>query len=667
MLFYKITIAQPEEANEQDTQLTPSDIRAQQRKRASQICAETISFHEKDKERFLFVSGISASKCILGALNQGKLEKAVVERFLHTLKIPYTEYDYEEITLKELASMLLSASRNDYILDDDDVLQEYNLRDIVRCQHDYEENIVGNRNTRPMLLKKADALLSSSLKEELSRVFDMQNRHGFLGHPVHYLIESKDEEFVKAAKEILISALVKAGRIKSCRLSTVDISSLSDFQLNRMYHTASGGTMCIPFLEDVDDSCAMANGQIEDMENAARAMLKFQSEVLTIFCLPKACSTLKQMLFEAIHDCSFVEITEDPVDAPRAIAYLKERAKNCKLPLASLAEQIQDDRQYSFSELNGIFDRWLQRQLKTNVYPAYANIASAGSCAAVQKPKGSAYDTLQEMIGLSSAKKVINQALNFYKAQKLFSGKGRTFTHPSMHMVFTGNPGTAKTTVARLFARIMKDNGMLSVGNLYEVGRADLVGKYVGWTAKIVKEKFRQARGSVLFIDEAYSLVDDHSGMYGDEAINTIVQEMENGREDCIVIFAGYPKEMETFLSRNPGLRSRIAYHVGFENYSAEELYAITELFAKNKGVTLADDVRGKLLPIYEAACKQEDFGNGRFVRNMIERAGMKQASRLMQSDYSCITEKDAATFCAEDFEDLAMKKPAVQRIGFAQ
>ena len=166
------------------------------------------------------------------------------------------------------------------------------------------------------------------------------------------------------------------------------------------------------------------------------------------------------------------------------------------------------------------------------------------------------------MIGLTKAKAVIAQALDYYKAQKLFREKGISLERPAMHMVFTGNPGTAKTTVARLFAQIMKENGLLPVGDLIEVGRADLVGKYVGWTAPTVKAKFAAAKGSVLFIDEAYSLVDDKDGLFGDEAINTIVQEMENHRDDIVVIFAGYPDKMEQFLQKNPGLRSRIAFHM---------------------------------------------------------------------------------------------------------
>ena len=125
-------------------------------------------------------------------------------------------------------------------------------------------------------------------------------------------------------------------------------------------------------------------------------------------------------------------------------------------------------------------------------------------------------------------------------------------------MIFTGNPGSAKTTVARLLSQILKKEGILDSGRFVEVGRADLIARYVGWTAKTVCEKFREAAGGVLFIDEAYSLVDD-SNTFGDEAINTIVQEMENHRDDVIVIFAGYPEKMKVFLEKNEGLRSRIS------------------------------------------------------------------------------------------------------------
>ena len=211
----------------------------------------------------------------------------------------------------------------------------------------------------------------------------------------------------------------------------------------------------------------------------------------------------------------------------------------------------------------------------------------------------------------------------------------------------------------------MKDNGLLSRGQLIEVGRADLVGKYVGWTAPLVKSKFNDALGGVLFIDEAYSLTDDRSGSFGDEAITTIVQEMENHRDDVVVIFAGYPDKMEEFLEKNPGLRSRIAFHVPFADYSSEELCEIAGLIGKNKGFRLSEDAMEKLETVFDAVRGQSDFGNGRYVRNILEQARMAQASRLLKADFDSVTAEDIATVKAVDIPDVPQKPEKKRRIGF--
>ena len=236
-----------------------------------------------------------------------------------------------------------------------------------------------------------------------------------------------------------------------------------------------------------------------------------------------------------------------------------------------------------------------------------------------------------------------------------------------MHMVFTGNPGTAKTSVARLFAKIMRDNGLLSKGHLVEVGRGDLVGRFVGWTAPTVQKKFSEAKGGVLFIDEAYSLADEKTGSFGDEAINTIVQEMENHRDDVVVIFAGYPDKMEGFLQKNPGLRSRIAFHVPFADYNTKDLCRIAKLIAKKKGLTLSEDACDKLEDVFDAARSEVDFGNGRYVRNVIEQAKMAQATRLLAMDFDSIRRKDVVTICADDITMPALSdRPPRRSIGFA-
>ena len=283
-----------------------------------------------------------------------------------------------------------------------------------------------------------------------------------------------------------------------------------------------------------------------------------------------------------------------------------------------------------------------------------------------RKP-GDAKKELDEMIGLSSVKAIIAKVIADFKLKKLCLDKGIRRGKPSLHMVFAGNPGTAKTTVARLFAEIMRDEKILPSGNFVEVGRADLVGTYVGQTAPLVKKKFIEAQGGVLFIDEAYSLCDDRENSYGDEAINTIVQEMENHREDVIVIFGGYTDQMKQFLDRNPGMASRIAFHVEFEDYSADELCDITKLMLSKKQMTATDAAMEKLRSIYENARTDSSFGNGRFVRKMLEEAEMNLAERVSYADESELTEKLITTIEDRDIPEapVVKKHNERKRIGF--
>jgi len=282
----------------------------------------------------------------------------------------------------------------------------------------------------------------------------------------------------------------------------------------------------------------------------------------------------------------------------------------------------------------------------------------------VREP-GTALKELDEMIGLGNVKSVIKKAVSSFKLRKLCLERGIRKDKASMHMVFTGNPGTAKTTVARLFAEILKDENVLPMGTFLECGRADLVGDHVGATAIKVKKKFREAQGGVLFIDEAYSLCDGYKNGYGDEAINTIVQEMENHREDVIVIFAGYPDQMQQFLDRNPGLTSRVAFRVEFDDYLIDELMSITRLMVSKKDMTITEDAMNKLKGIYELASKNSDYGNGRFVRKLLEEAEMNLAQRLYGLDESDLTEALLSTIeecdIPESYNNNSHKKP----IGF--
>lgn len=286
-----------------------------------------------------------------------------------------------------------------------------------------------------------------------------------------------------------------------------------------------------------------------------------------------------------------------------------------------------------------------------------------------ERPAGTARKELDAMIGLASVKNLIGKAIANYNMNKYCLEKGIAREKASLHMVFTGNPGTAKTTVARLVGEMLRDEKVLPSGHFVEVGRADLVGQFSGHTPFKVKEAFRKARGGVLFIDEAYALCDGYNGGYGDEAINTIVQEMENHREDTIVIFAGYPGPMKQFLERNPGMRSRIAFQIEFEDYTVDELCDITRLMVSKKNMSLTDRAMDKLRKIYEKENQKSDYGNGRFVRKILEEAEMNIAQSLVGINSSRLTKKQISTIDEDHIPDAntekADKTTPKRRIGF--
>lgn len=269
----------------------------------------------------------------------------------------------------------------------------------------------------------------------------------------------------------------------------------------------------------------------------------------------------------------------------------------------------------------------------------------------------SAYDELMHMVGLDNVKQVVRQMLATHRINKLRKEYGFSDSQNSRHMIFTGNPGTAKTTVARLLAKIMFEKGITINSNVVECGRADLIGKYTGHTPPLVRKAFSKAMGGILFIDEAYSLV-ANDDKYGDEAINTIVQEMENHRDNVIVIFAGYPDKMAKFLEKNQGLHSRIAFHLEFNDYSTDELMNMLDLMLIERSYKITPEARAKCFHILQTAKKAANFGNGRSVRNLLEKAFMNQALRLDSLYQNSNPDKEEVmTLKAEDFYEYQLEQ----------
>lgn len=253
----------------------------------------------------------------------------------------------------------------------------------------------------------------------------------------------------------------------------------------------------------------------------------------------------------------------------------------------------------------------------------------------------SAIKELDQLVGLEKLKKLIYELYAFLMIRKLREEKGLMNSPHMFHMIFKGNPGTGKTTVARVFGKLFKEMGMLEKGHLVEVERADLVGEYIGHTAAKTREIIRKAIGGVLFVDEAYSLIRGGEKDFGKECIDTLIKSLEDNRNQLIVILAGYNEEMERFLASNPGLPSRFPINIEFEDYTIQELSDIADAMCKEQAYLLNPDAKFLLRRNIEKEIREGItlFSNARYVRNLIEKAIRRQAIRLLESpglqDYS--------------------------------
>lgn len=274
-------------------------------------------------------------------------------------------------------------------------------------------------------------------------------------------------------------------------------------------------------------------------------------------------------------------------------------------------------------------------------------------------------EKLDALIGLVSVKEQVRELVAFSRLQQDLRAHGKKEISMALNMAFCGNPGTAKTTVARILAGVLCELDILKSPEVVEVGRSQLVGSYLGQTAEKVRAMFEKAEGKLLFIDEAYSLLDSYCGGYGEEAINTVVQEMENRREDTVVVFAGYTEPMREFLASNPGLGSRVPFQFQFEDYSADELVQIATLLAEQQGFQLLPATREVIRKLVEPVVRQAVYGNGRYCRNLVEKAIRAYALRVYPDGMEQAM-THTYTLLPEDFRNPSgLKKSERRNIGF--
>ncbi|MBO7448163.1 AAA family ATPase [bacterium] len=422
------------------------------------------------------------------------------------------------------------------------------------------------------------------------------------------------------------------------------------------------------------------------LKDYLRKMKAFSNNFKLVFRIPFMEEQAMNIVAEELGDIFSIQpIVVPPASLENLVDYAKEQLKKRKFIVSADTEDIiermiihekRDASFFGFKTVDKIVDKIIYEKAKGNCHAQKTDRhilrSDIVSCAFDGDRDFDPEEELKGLVGMESVKEQIKQIVAQIKAYKQLSGRKKSIKRPAIHMMFTGNPGTGKTTVARIIAKLFCQEGILRKGNLIEIKGRDLIGEWIGTTAPRTSTFCRDAYGSVLFIDEAYSLSngDKSSRDYGPEAIATLVAEMENHRDDMCVIMAGYADEMKIMMSVNPGMESRIPYHVAFPNYSREELAKIFFLMAESNGFkyekALESAVSDYFNKISNEAISTKGFANGRFVRNLFERTWGKSAcrSRLDREEIEILVSDFASTIESGEFKQIVENKFR-SKIGF--
>lgn len=627
---------------------------------------------EENPACFVYVRGtrktvVDAIACVDSSCDEKKFAKTFAEKLFDNI----ADIKVSEGKMFDFVNNIGDAEIDSYLTDSSATIDRLGLGFFYEiCHGSFDERIVTEHKTKTSVYADVNKyFLDEEYKRELDRIYAGKTLKKPIGNPAHYFMVSNDDDARMVRNRNLVFSLFYKGRINTKKYTIIGLRdrNISEWHIEQLYRINADGVIVLRVDEDILFESETRNYKWR-WSGVVNIIKRYASSVVTIISMDNASMNTRNKIISSLHGIALIKFYDQEYKGESAVNCFCEiaRQNGTNAPESEIEKIRKSDRTYSKRALQTIYSDWYNEYVATVQFPEYTAYFNGKGGEDDTLNEKSAYDKLSEMIGLDNVKKVIDGAINHFKLQKEYKERGIDFARPAMHMVFSGNPGTAKTTVARLLAQILRDNKVLSRGELVEVGRADLVGEYVGQTAPQVKEVFRRAKGSVLFIDEAYSLLDDKKGLYGDEAINTIVQEMENARDDTIVIFAGYKNEMEEFVERNLGLSSRIAFHVDFDDYSEDELLAITKLLARQNSIIIDESCDQKLLDIYKKARQNPSFGNGRYARNVLEKAKLNQASRIAKQDIEYFSDEQLKTIVAADIGvDDQRQKQTISRLGF--
>lgn len=570
------------------------------------------------------------------------IEPISVRHFVREIKVQSKFYEMDRANRKRVKPIGDTDAFNE-------LLPNYNERHI---------------STHDTILREKDAEVTGlSLRRDYTKELErMGSAQPTLaqGHPVHYLLVSHSGRDAYEVSCGLTYHLSERKRLAHKHLIEVNFDirvpaffaeiEPGYFSLKSILEKAAPGSAVFFTIDENFFSEMQRSMSDAIIDQLTQEILEARHQTLFYLWTTDKNGKATSRILEKLSDVSLVEISDNELTTDEALVEM-QRLLSDKLMDPELAKDLlpKEKQSYRPIEITLAFNTWFDEHLRTNVYPQYSTVKPFAE-QVTEEIQGSAYQELQAMIGLDEVKAMVDRFIASHHMYKRYQKLGMNVVQPSWHCAFLGAPGTAKTTVARLFGRILKENGILAVGDFVEVTRADLIERYIGWTARNVRKYVKAAKGSVLFVDECYSLVDGKEGLYGDEAIAELVAAMENNYDDVVIIFAGYKDKTEEFIARNPGLRSRINFKMTFEDYNAKELADIAQKMAKDRGFRLTAEARERVAKLMQDVLGQKDFGNGRYARNVIDQAIMNQGVRIYKSGMDQATDEDVQTLLAEDF-----------------
>lgn len=541
------------------------------------------------------------------------------------------------------------------------------LFEVLKAGDAFYESILGNpKKTKDILSDikyNASREYSDSLLEELKRVCTGKKHSEALQSlklPVHYVLEGNSSKQLNSVKKDLIDCLYEKGRVKSRLIFTYDIDKINNSifynhalveygAINNEIAEAISGHVIVINYGRFDRNEKYNRDLYEALTNFVTLLKPYLNNTQLIFVLPEGSSEIRRLL-QNLFEVPLVLIKKNKKTkvSLETRSMLIEQAECLAMEngetLDDSFEAFLDECLETgvFSDVKDIYSKWSFKKLIKTKYPQYQPFLETLESKRNSIGQSDALGELDSLIGLSSVKKSIHRVIDRAKMEKELERRGISHQNYSMHMVFSGSPGTGKTVVAKLFGQIMKDSGILKEGRVISISASSI--KSMANFSNIIESAY----GSVLFIDEAYTLVPD--------AVAELIAQMENHRDELIVILAGYSRHMQALLGSNPGFKSRIGEEIYFPDYSEEELLEIFKYMVVHRGMTIDDEALSCARDIFARIGKAGDQGNARYVRQIFEKVEGNQKIRLFNSfdDVSAIPDEELIKIDVSDFNDVA-------------